>query len=191
MEISGLEKEYGLSKGKTRLLYVKLPAPEREPRLQQFLDGIRTEDVITYQKFSTPAELKELLANDVAQLLTERFKPSVEQLVPPSVQLAPLPWPRSPLIDRTQELTKLKGLLQREDVALVTLTGTGGVGKTRLAIEVATHSAALFADGAAFISLAPLSDPDQVIPTIAHALRISEQERRPLMQNLLESLRTS
>src|SRR5215469_13710618 len=73
MEISGLEEEYLLSEGKTRLIYVKRPAPEREPRLQQLLDRIRNEHATTYQKFSTSAELHDLLANDLAQLLTDRF----------------------------------------------------------------------------------------------------------------------
>src|SRR5215467_5951987 len=50
MDISGLEEEYLLSEGKTRLIYVKRPAPEREPRLQQLLDRIRNEHATTYQK---------------------------------------------------------------------------------------------------------------------------------------------
>ena len=84
MDISGLEHEYRLSEGKTRLIYVKLPAPEREPRLQQLLDRIRHENATTYQKFSTSAELHDLLANDLAQLLTDRFTRPSEPLTSPS-----------------------------------------------------------------------------------------------------------
>src|SRR5205807_4458090 len=57
MTISGLEDEYQLSGGKPRLIYLKTPAPAREPALQGLLDRIRTEEVASYQKFSTPEEL--------------------------------------------------------------------------------------------------------------------------------------
>ena len=83
-EISGLEEEYRLSEGKTRLIYIKRPAPEREPRLEHLLGRIRNENVTTYQKFSTPTELHHLLANDLAQLLTDRFTRPSEPLNSPS-----------------------------------------------------------------------------------------------------------
>jgi Domain of unknown function (DUF4062) len=73
MDISGLEEEYRLADDKTRLIYVKSPAAEREPRLQQLLDRIRNESATTYQKFSMPTDLHHLLANDLPQLLTDRF----------------------------------------------------------------------------------------------------------------------
>ncbi len=191
MDISGLEDEYRLSQGKPRLIYVKDPAPQREPRLQSLLDRIRTENVTTYQKFSTTAELQELVANDLALLLTDHFTHPPEHLTSPSVQFAPLPILRSPLINRMHELAQAHDLLLREDVGLVTLTGPGGVGKTRLAIQVATNNAAHFANGAAFISLAPLKDADQVVPTIAHALHVSGEPSQPLMESLQEYLRNS
>jgi eukaryotic-like serine/threonine-protein kinase len=83
-EISGLEEEYRLSEGKTRLIYIKRPAPEREPQLQQLLDRIRNENFTTYQKFSTPTELHDLLANDLAQLLTDRYTRPSQPLNSPS-----------------------------------------------------------------------------------------------------------
>lgn len=83
-EISGLEEEYRLSEGKTRLIYIKRPASGREPRLQHLLDRIRNENVTTYQKFSTPTELHDLLANDLAQLLTDRFSRPSAPLNSPS-----------------------------------------------------------------------------------------------------------
>src|SRR5215470_16115855 len=190
MAISGLEDEYRLSSGKPRLIYIKQPAPGRERPLQEMLGRIRNEDVTTYQKFSTAAELQNQLADDLAQLLTDHFAHPGRR-ASSSVQFAPLPRPRSPLIDRTEELARAQDLLKRDDVCLVTMTGAGGVGKTRLAIQVATNIAALFANGAAFISLAPLKDPDLVVPTIAHALHISGEETRSLMQSLLDSLGTS
>src|SRR5215813_8112885 len=72
MQVSGLEDEYQLAGDKPRLIYLKTPAPEREPRLQALLDRIRTEETASYQKFATPDDLRERLANDLAQLLTER-----------------------------------------------------------------------------------------------------------------------
>src|SRR5579859_8023502 len=73
MTISGLEDEYHLSGDKPRLIYLKTPAQAREPGLQGLLDRIRTEEVASYQKFATPEELAERIANDLALLLTERF----------------------------------------------------------------------------------------------------------------------
>jgi len=64
MDTSGLEDEYQLSEGKPRLIYIKIPAPQREPQLQNLTDRIRSENVTTYQKFSSSAELQDLVAND-------------------------------------------------------------------------------------------------------------------------------
>src|SRR5215471_11187410 len=187
MQVSGLEDEYQLAGEKPRLIYVKTPAPEREPRLQALLDRIRAEDAASYQKFATPEELRERLANDLAQLLTERFTSPPETAVP--ARPAPVPAPRSPLIDREQEVALVRNLLQRTDVGLVTLTGPGGVGKTRLAIEVAADLASQFADGTAFISLASLKDPELVEPTVARALQVSEANGQSIDERLREYLR--
>ncbi len=187
MQVSGLEDEYQLAGGKPKLIYVKLPAPEREPRLQAMLAHIRAEDAASYQKFATPEELRERIANDLALLLTERFTSPPETAVP--ARLAPLPVPRSRLIDREQELAQAQALLQREDVGLVTLTGPGGVGKTRLALQVAADLAPQFTDGVAFISLAALKDPTLVVPTVARALGVSQTGDDSLDERLLAYLR--
>src|SRR5215471_13078835 len=89
MTISGLEDEYQLSADKPRLIYLKSPAPEREPALQGLLDRIRSEEVASYQKFATPEELRERIANDLALLLTERFARTPR--TPTDSRLAPLP----------------------------------------------------------------------------------------------------
>src|SRR5947207_3083106 len=98
MTISGLEDEYQLAGDKPKLIYLKTPAPEREQNLHRLLDRIRSEEVASYQKFATPEELRERIANDLAQLLTERFARTPE--MPADSRLAPLPVPRSRLIDR-------------------------------------------------------------------------------------------
>src|SRR5947207_8933243 len=188
MQVSGLEDEYQLATGKPKLIYMKTPAPAREPRLQALLDRIRAEEVASYQKFATPEELRERIANDLALLLTERFTSTPE--TPTDARLAPLPRRRSRLIDREQELAQARALLQREDVGLVTLTGLGGVGKTRLALEVGAELAPQFAVGAAFIELASITDPRLVVSTVARALGLSEAGNQgELVERLLEYLR--
>ena len=74
MEISGLEDEYCLATGRPKLLYVKEPAAEIEPRLLDLLERIRNDNTASYKIFRTPKELRELLENDLAVLLTERFE---------------------------------------------------------------------------------------------------------------------
>src|SRR5512135_1123758 len=80
MDISGLEDEYNLSSDKPKLIYIKVPAPDREPRLKELLDRIRTDDRVSYKSFSTPAELRDLIENDLAMLLTEHFEISQPDL---------------------------------------------------------------------------------------------------------------
>src|SRR5258708_5855365 len=187
MQVSGLEDEYQLSGEQPKLIYVKTPAPSIEPRLQELLDHIRAEDTASYQNFATPDELRERLANDLAQLLTERFTSPPQTTV--HARPAPLPVPRSPLIDREQELALVRDLLQRENVGLVTLTGPGGVGKTRSPIQAAAALASQFADGASFVSLASLTDPQLVELTVAQALQVSEAEGPAIDERLLAYLR--
>jgi Mrp family chromosome partitioning ATPase len=187
MEVSGLEDEYQLSAGKPRLIYVKTPAPEREPGLQRLLDRIRADGDASYQHFTTPQELRERIANDLALLLTERFAQAPKTA--DDVHPAPLPVWRGHLIDREQEGALVRELLLREDVGLVTLTGPGGVGKTRVAVQVATELASQFADGAAFVSLASLNTPELVVQTVAQALQVAEAPGQSIGERLLEYLR--
>src|SRR5579859_7490271 len=95
-----------------------------------------------------------------------------------SVSRHNLPIQMTPLIGREQEVAALCALLQRPDVRLVTLTGTGGIGKTRLGLQVATELLDSFVNGTYFVSLAPVTDPPIVIQTIAHALGLERQHVR-------------
>lgn len=81
-----------------------------------------------------------------------------------------LPVQLTSLIGRVQEVAAMCTLLQRVNVRLVTLTGTGGIGKTRLGLAVATELLDMFADGVCFVPLASINDPALVVPTIAHLL---------------------
>src|SRR5262252_3270093 len=120
MDISGLEDEYRLSAGKPRLIYVKA-LPQRDARLDDLLDTIRSEAVASYRSFRDAHELRRLVADDLAVLLTERFVAAPS----PSPSVAPLPRPRQQLVDRADELQAIIALLQQSDVGLVTLTGPG------------------------------------------------------------------
>ncbi len=100
-----------------------------------------------------------------------------------------LPVQLTPLVGREKEVASLGQLLRRQDVRLVTLTGPGGIGKTRLALQVAAEMSDLFAHGIYFVDLAPLNDPTLVIPTIAQALDLKEEEGRSSLERLEEELR--
>ena len=97
--------------------------------------------------------------------------------------------PRSPLIGRDHEITVIQQLLLQEHAGLLTLTGPGGIGKTRLALQVATNLLDHFVDGVYFVSLAPISDPDLVASAIAQTIGVREAPGRPLQESLQEHLR--
>jgi predicted ATPase len=176
MDISGLEDEYRLSNGKPRLVYVKRPAPEREPGLEAMLDDIRDKAGISYKPFSTPAELEEVVSQDLVTLLSERFQTGRDQTTKRRIETrmrGPVPVPPSDLIGRDEELAALAELLVDDGTRLVTLTGPGGVGKTRLAVETARGLVRSFPGGIFFVPLASIEDPERVPASIVRALGLS------------------
>ncbi len=97
--------------------------------------------------------------------------------------------PRLPLIGRDPDLAALQQLLLQEQVGLLTLTGSGGIGKTRLALQVAANLLDHFVDGVYFVSLAPISAPELVSTMIAQALGVQESGGLPLQESLHNYLR--
>jgi predicted ATPase len=182
-EVSGLEDEYRLSAGLPRLIYVKSPAPDREPRLTEMLARIRDEGDVSYQHFADPAELKRLVGNDLAVLLSERFEMSRSgQGAASDAPLAgALPAPATPLVGRERDAAAVEDLVVREGARLVTLTGPGGVGKSRLAIEAARRLGPGFADGVRFVELAPVSSADLVAAALATGLGLTSTGDKLIM----------
>jgi predicted ATPase len=164
--VSGLEDEYRLAGTRPRLLYLKQPAENAEPRLLQLISDFATDDLASFKKFGSGAELEELVADDLAVLLSERFE-QPSSLGRTSDERAQVPSPPYPLVDRDTELRDAIDLV-RSGTRVVTLTGIGGIGKTRLAIEAALVLRELMR--VEFVSLGAITDVDSAVRSIAEAL---------------------
>ncbi len=110
--------------------------------------------------------------------------------LPEQLPTKPLPVPATRLIGRARELNELERLLGLSAVRLVTITGPGGIGKTRLALEACARARTEFANGVVFVGLAALTDRTLVVPTIAEALEVKERAGEPLQQTVTEAIRS-
>jgi predicted ATPase len=179
MEISGLEDEFQLSEGFPRLLYVKGPAPDREPHLAEMLARIEAEGRDSYRHFRTARELGRLVRDDLATLLSEQFAAAHQPAAataPPSRSgpsgPRPLPVDMTSLVGRDRDIDEVAGLAGRADVRLVTLTGLGGIGKSRLAMAVGERLVERFEGRTAFVPLAAITDPALVLAGVARAVGV-------------------
>jgi predicted ATPase len=102
-----------------------------------------------------------------------------------------LPPQRNALVGRERELEAAKNLLMEDDIRLITLTGPGGTGKTRLAVQLAEDTAEQFAGGVWFVGLASILDSALVVSAIAQALEVRASGNRPLVEDIKEHLRRS
>jgi predicted ATPase len=180
MEVSGLEDELERSGALPRLLYVKAPAPDRDARLTAMLDRIRADGTDSYRTFRSLRELDRLVRDDLAVLLSERFlaaRPSPARPGTPEPPaspgprgLRPLPVGTTSLIGREQAIEEVAGLVVQPDVRLVTLTGPGGIGKTRLALAAGERLRERFSSGSAFVPLAAVERPELAVTAIARAV---------------------
>ncbi|HJV12461.1 MAG TPA: DUF4062 domain-containing protein [Propionibacteriaceae bacterium] len=186
-QVSGLEDEYLNAGHKPKLVYVQSPAPDRDPRLTAMLNRIQS-DGLSYRSFAEADELTALIANDLAVLLSERFDLEEEPPEIPRPQ-RPLPSPASRFIGREREKSLVRGLLTGGDTRMVTLVGPGGIGKTRLALEVGADLTNTF-DAVVFVPLEEVSSADLVVSSIASALGVRESSDQPVLDQIVNYLST-
>ena len=123
--------------------------------------------------------------------LQQRILRQDPELEPPAITAAAgsaLPAAPNPLVGRARELESLRRLLERREARLLVLTGAGGSGKTRLALEAARTAAPSYANGVVLVELAPLRDPELVVPTIAHALEIGDVDDEAPLETLAKAV---
>ncbi len=131
------------------------------------------------QRYSSTRDL----ARDLATVRDLRIDPETRYTLPPASNM---PVQRTAFIGRERELANLRQLLSRGDVRLVTLTGPGGIGKTRLAVQVVTEMSAGFAGGVCFVSLSAVSSKESVSRAIAQAIGLREMPGQSLQESLKE-----
>jgi len=143
--------------------------------------GVALKDLGLHQlkDLARPEQVYQILHSDLAQDF-----PPIRSL---SNQLNNLPQQLTSFIGRETETSDVHAMLQK--ARMVTLTGSGGTGKSRLSLQVAAETLERFPDGAWFVELAPLSDEALVARTIADVLHVKEQPGEPILTSIANSLR--
>ena len=184
MELSGLHDELELARDKPRLLYIKTPAPDRDPRLAELLSAVEQEGLDSYRTFTTATELGRLVRDDLATLLSERFvatrtatahasadgRPEAPPSQAPRPASGVLPMDTTSLVGRDDAIDEVVTLTRRPEVRLLTLTGPGGIGKTRLAVAAGKRLMSHYGSGIAFVALAEVTHADTAVCSIGRAV---------------------
>jgi non-specific serine/threonine protein kinase len=189
-----LEDEYLLSGTMPKLIYIK-DSDGRDAQLEDLLDRIRTDDHASYKPFSTLEELSGLIKDDLALILTERFEMAGEpapvtedRAAGEQTHATRVPISPTLFVGREDEAEHIRELLARDDIRLLTLTGPGGIGKSRLAFEVALQTERDFADGMSYVLLGQVSDPALVLPRLAQEVGARESADRSVLDALRDYL---
>ena len=192
-QISGLEDEYDLApRSMPKLIYIK-KSTTREDRLKKLIARIQTDDTAAYLPFETADELENQVAADLATLLAERFEESRSYAETPDADaasslVARVPVPYTTTIGREREIAEVRELLARGNDRVVSLIGPGGIGKSRLAIEVAIAARDVFPDGTYFVGLENVLEPALLLPTIAYTLGIRDNGEAVLEERISHAL---
>ncbi|QIG38614.1 DUF4062 domain-containing protein [Microbacterium sp. 4R-513] len=189
-QISGLEDEYDLAPATMpKLIYIKA-SENREPRLKQLIARIQKDDHAAYLPFHTAEELQDRIADDLATLLAERFDAAGAgaEASGEDPALGKVPVPYSSTIGREDDLRRVRELLVKGGDRVVTLAGPGGIGKSRLAIEVARASGDLFRDGVYFVLLEGVHEPGLLLSTIAYSLGVRDSGAVDLEERIAHAL---
>lgn len=188
-DISGLEDEYRLApRAMPKLIYLREPA-RRDERLQTLVHRIQDDDTASYKSYSSPDELAELVEADLAVLLAERFDASrAPEDAASASRGTPLPAPYSRIIGREREVAEVVELLTSGAHRVVTLLGPGGIGKSRLSLEVAQAASPRFPGGTVFVGLENVFEPRLLLPTIAYALGVRDGGELPVEERLALAL---
>jgi predicted ATPase/DNA-binding SARP family transcriptional activator/Tfp pilus assembly protein PilF len=158
------------------------------------LDRIKDDDAVSYRYLATSDEIRRLTADDLELLLAERYDHSLNDgesagqkpAGPPSN----LPYELNRFVGRQKQIAAIFDLFERENTHLVTLTGPGGVGKTRLAIRVASELLPRFQDGVWLVELARLTNPALIAQSAVRTFALVEEDGQTRMQTLVEYLRS-
>ncbi|BDV29686.1 DUF4062 domain-containing protein [Microbacterium terricola] len=191
-QISGLEDEYDLAPASMpKLIYIKR-SDAREERLAQLIGRIQSDDVAAYLPFDSAEDLEGRIADDLATLLAERFDDSRRSAEPDeasgSTLAARVPVPYTTTIGREHDIARVRQLLAAGEHRVLSLIGPGGIGKSRLAIEVAYASADLFPDGVYFVPLEGVLESSLLLPTVAYSLGIRDNGEAALEERISRAL---
>ncbi len=193
-EISGIEDEYNLAPDSMpKLIYIK-KSENRDPQLKKLLARIQSDDTVTYLPFVDAEELVVRVVSDLATLLAERFDESRfdgttdGEYGYAAVSVPHVPAATTTTVGREKDLAEVRELLKRGEGRVLTLVGPGGIGKSRLALEVAQANGDLFPDGTYFVLLEGVPEAGLLLPTIANFLGIVDNGEAGLEERISHAL---